>query len=207
MMVQAKGPVWHQKQKNQGIVPDGLTGLDREASWSYSHADGWVYGHASFCLTSYQIPVLGCFVWMPNCAHEAKRLQSAMAAYAGLVHKVFMDSKADDQKLYFHLQQEHGIQLVTCPRTGMDKSAERKKMIRQMLTKQNRKDYKQRSTTVEPMQGLVKDMFDLGTCWMRGDANNRWLFAAMGVVVQIAQLQAYRKKKSTWHIKAEVLGL
>ena len=207
MMIQAKGPVWHQKQKTRGIVPDGLTGLDREATWSYSHADGWVYGHGSFCLTSHQIPVLGCFVWMPNCAHEAKRLQSEMTAYAGLIQKIFMDSKADDQKLYFHLLQEHSIQLVTCPRTGMDKSPERKKMMRQMLTKQNRKDYKQRSTTVESMQGLVKDIFDLHTCWMRGDASNRWLFAVMGVVVQIAQLHAYRKKKSTWHIKAEVLGL
>jgi Transposase DDE domain len=188
-------------------VPLGLTGLDREATWSYSPADGWVYGHGSFCLTSYKTPLLGRFVWMPNSAHEAKRLKSEIASFAGLVEKVFMDSKADDQKLYFHLRQEHHIQLVTVPRAGMDKSPERQRMIKQMLTKQNRKDYKQRSTTVEPMQGLVKEIFDLHTCWMRGDANNRWLFAAMGIAVQIAQLHAYRKKKSTWHIKSEVLGL
>jgi hypothetical protein len=89
----------------------------------------------------------------------------------------------------------------------MDKSAARQQMIREMQTPQNRKTYKQRATTVEPMQGLVKELFDLETCWMRGDSSNRWLFAAMGVAVQIAQRRAYRRGASTWNIKEEVLGL
>lgn len=207
MMVKAKGPVWHQKQKKKGEVPAGLTGLDKEATWSFSRADGWVYGHGSFCLTSHRVPVLGFFAWMTNSGHEAKRMQKEMAHYAGVVKKVFMDSKADDQKLYFSLQEEHGIQLVTVPRKGADKSPLRQEMMRQMLTRQNRKDYRQRSVTVEPMQGLVKDIFDLDRCWMRGDAANRWLFAAMGLAVQIAQRKALRQKRSTWNIKHEVLGL
>jgi hypothetical protein len=37
-------------------------------------ADGWVYGHGSFSLTSHKHPVLGCFVWMKNSANEAKRM-------------------------------------------------------------------------------------------------------------------------------------
>jgi hypothetical protein len=89
----------------------------------------------------------------------------------------------------------------------MDKSPARKKMIKQMLTKKNRQDYKQRSTTVEPMQGLVKDIFELERCWMRGNDNNRWLFAAMGVAVQIFQWKAYKNKQSTWNIKSDVLGI
>ena len=40
MMVKAKGPVWHQKQKQPGIIPKGWRGLDREATWGTSHADG-----------------------------------------------------------------------------------------------------------------------------------------------------------------------
>jgi hypothetical protein len=56
------------------------------------------------------------------------------------------------------------------------------------------------------MQGIVKDIFDLNRCWMRGNNINRWLFAAMGLTVQMHQLIAYRNKKSTWQIKEQVLG-
>jgi len=54
----------------------------------------------------------------------------------------------------------------------------------------------QRGFSVEPVQGLVKNIFDLDNRLMRGGKNNRWLFAAMGVAVQIAQLAAYRKNLS-----------
>ncbi len=56
------------------------------------------------------------------------------------------------------------------------------------------------------MQGLVKEIFDLDRYWMRGDAANRWLFAAMGLAVQMHQLRAYKEHRSTWRIKSEVLG-
>ena len=210
-MIAAKGPVWHQKQKQQGIVPRGLRGLDREATWSFSTSDGWVYGHGAFCLTSHSqrghAPVLGRFVWMPNSAHEAKRLQVEMPPYAGLIEKVCMDSKADDYELYTHLRQRYRMQLLTAPRRGVAKTPQRQHMIRQMRGRFNSMIYRQRSTTVEPMQALVKEIFDLHHCWMRGNASNRWLFAAMGVAVQIAQRQAYQQKRSTWCITAAVLGL
>jgi len=56
------------------------------------------------------------------------------------------------------------------------------------------------------MQGLIKDIFDLDRCWMRGNKSNRWLFAAMGITVQMHQLTAFKEKRSTWKIKDEVLG-
>lgn len=207
MMVKAKGPVWHQKQKKQNIVPKGLRGLDKPATWGKSRAKGWIYGHGTFMLTPFETPVVGIFQWMPNSGNEAKRMEQEIVKYEGTVKKVFMDSKADDAKMYFRLKDNHDIQLVTHPRKGMDKSPLRKRMIKDMLTKRNKQDYQQRSTTVEPMQGLMDDIFELERCWMRGDVNNRWLFAAMGIAVQIAQLHAYRHKQSTWNIKSLVLGV
>jgi len=41
---------------------------------------------------------------------------------------------------------------------------------------------------------------------MQGDRNNRWLFAAMGLTIQMHQLNAYREDTSTWKIEDEVLG-
>ncbi|MBI3335481.1 MAG: hypothetical protein HY001_03195, partial [Candidatus Portnoybacteria bacterium] len=103
MMNKAKGPVWHKKQKDEGIIPRGLRGVDKEATGGKSRADGWVYGHGSFSIVSHAIPILGIFQWMPNSGNEAKRMRQEIAGYTGMVQKIFMDSKADDQKLYFSL--------------------------------------------------------------------------------------------------------
>lgn len=206
-MTPARGGVWHKKDKANGIVPDGLTGLDKQATWSYSLADGWIYGHGSFALVSHKLPVLLQFKWMPNSAHEAKRMESEIIEFANLVDIVCMDSKADDEKMFTRLKTKQGIKLLTVPRQKMDKSEPRKQMIAEQMTALNRQIYKQRSITVEPMQGLVKELFELEKCWMRGDESNRWLFAAMGIAVQIAQRVAYLNNSSTWNIKDEVLGL
>ncbi len=207
MMTRARGGVWHKKDKAQGIVPDGLTGLDKSATWSFSMADGWLYGHGSFAIVSHKVPVLLQFKWMPNSSHEAKRMESEVVKFACLIETVCMDSKADDEKMFTRLKTKQGIKLLTVPRQKMDKSEARKQMIAEQMTAENRQIYKQRSITVEPMQGLVKELFELDRCWMRGDESNRWLFAAMGIAVQMAQLSAYLNGSSTWNIKDEVLGL
>ena len=206
MMVQAKGPVWHQKQKSRGIIPEGLRGLDKEATWATSKADGWVYGHGTFSLVSHGVPVVGGFKWMRNCAHEGKRLWEEAGRYQGQLRAVVMDSKADDCKMYRAFRRERRMALVTRCRERMNKTAQRRAMIRQMRRPENRRRLKERSHTVEPMQGLVKEIFDLDRCWMRGDDNNRWLFAAMGLAVQMSQLEAYREGRSTWQVKGRVLG-
>jgi hypothetical protein len=208
MMVKARGgKVWHKKDKEAGRVPAGLTGLDKEATWSYSKADGWLYGHGTFCLTSHGKSVVGLFIWMLNSASESKRLGEEIPAFANLLETVCMDSKADDEKMYSDLKDKYGIKLLTVPRKEMDKSERRQKMIAEQMKKENRLIYKQRGVTVEPMQGLIKDLFGLEDCWMRGNRSNRWLFAAMGIAVQIAQHQADKKGKSTWRIKEAVCGL
>ena len=70
-------------------------------------------------------------------------------------------------------------------------------MVKVLNQRKNKKVYKQRSYTVEPMQGLLKDIFELERCWMRGNANNRWLFAAMGVAVQMHQYRAWQSEPLT----------
>lgn len=205
-MVKARGPVWHQKQKEAGIIPERLRGLDKEATWSFSMADRWVYGHGTFCITTHDAPVVCAFKWMRNSANEAKRMRQEIWSYRRDLKFACMDSKADDQGLYFDLKKS-GCQLLTNPRKGFDKTPGRKQMIQELKKPRNRREYKKRSITVEPMQGLMNDVFDLERCWMRGNSNNRWLFAAMGIAVQMAQLKAYRLGKSTWSVKQEVLGL
>lgn len=187
-------------------MPKGLHGVDKEATWSYSKADNWIYGHGSFSLVSHRVPVLGCFIWMPNSANEAKRLWMESGRYTERLDTVVMDSKADDYALFREFQRQRDMTLLTRCRKNMNKTPERRRMIAVMKQAKHRQLLKERKYTVEPMQGLVKDIFELDRCWMRGNKNNRWLFAAMGLAVQMHQLRAYRNKQSTWSIKSEVLG-
>ncbi len=206
MMNRAKGPVWHKKQKDKGIVPDGLRGLDKEATWCTSHADGWIYGHGSFSLTSHRYPVLGCFMWMPNSGNEAKRMWYETGNLKGCADYVPMDSKADSYPLYREFKRQRQMTLVTSSRLKENKSKNRILMHQSLKAPKLKQIYKERSYRVEPMQGLVKDIFELDDCWMRGNAGNRWIFAAMGLTIQMHQLDAFNEKRSTWKIKTEVLG-
>jgi hypothetical protein len=153
-----------------------------------------------------QSRLLGAFKWMRNSAHEANRMWVETGKLKGLITTVLMDSKADDQGLFFEFQRQRQMLLLTTPRKGADKSPRRKRMVKVLKARKKQRLYKQRSYTVEPMQGLVKEIFELERCWMRGNKNNRWLFAAMGVVVQMHQYRAWQARRSPWAIKAEVLG-
>lgn len=206
MMIKAKGPVWHKKHKKLNIIPKGLRGIDKQATWSTSHYDGWVYGHGSFSMVPHKKPILGCFMWMPNSGYEARRMYEEAAHYKGILRYLVMDSKADSQKLFHKLKKDYSMRLVTACRRKMNKTPLRRAMINAIKTNRCRKYFKERSQTVEPMQGLVKEIFDLDRCWMRNNDSNRWLFAAMGLAVQMHQLQAYKERKSTWKIKSAVLG-
>ena len=206
MMNKAKGPVWHKKQKDKGIVPKGLRGLDKEATWCKSNADGWVYGHGSFSLTSHKVPFLGSFIWMKNSANEAKKMWLETARIKEQIDYVAMDSKADNSLHFREYKRQRKINLITYCRQNMDKTPHRQKMIRFMQKPKHKKIYRERAFKVEPMQGLVKEIFEIDRCWMRGNENNRWVFAAMGLTIQMHQLEAFKLGKSTWNIKERVLG-
>jgi hypothetical protein len=104
-----------------------------------------------------------------------------------------MDSKADSFPLFREMKRQRKMNLVTHCRKKMNKSAYRKQMITFMNLPEHKRIYKERSIKVEPLQGLVKDIFELDRCWMRGEKSNQWLFAAMGITIQMHQLTAFKE--------------
>ena len=44
-LFKAAGPVWHQKDRAKGHLPEGLRGVDKTATWSKSGYHGWVSGY------------------------------------------------------------------------------------------------------------------------------------------------------------------
>lgn len=51
-LFKAQGPVWHQRDRKAGVIPEGLRNLDTEASWSKSPYHGWVYGYGAHVTTT-----------------------------------------------------------------------------------------------------------------------------------------------------------
>ena len=96
--------------------------------------------------------------------------------------------------LFREFGRQRSMTLVTSSRRRQNKSENRINMHRLMRTPKLKQIYKERSYRVEPMQGLVKDIFDLDRCSMRGNNSNRWLFATIGVTVQLHQLTAFKEK-------------
>jgi hypothetical protein len=45
-LFKAQGPVWHQSDRQAGLISDGLRHLDTAASWRKSGYHGWVYGYS-----------------------------------------------------------------------------------------------------------------------------------------------------------------
>jgi hypothetical protein len=117
-----------------------------------------------------------------------------------------MDSKADEQALFREFQRQGGMQGLTTARKGADKSPARQRLVQLLHQRKNKGVYKQRRYPVEPLQGLVKDILELERCWMRGKENNRWVFAARGVAVQMHQYRAWQAGCASGAIKQEVLG-
>lgn len=191
----------------QRRLPDGLRGVDQEATWSTSHDDGWVSGPGSFCMVSHGPCVLGAFQYISNSAHEATRLWLETGPLRGVVETVIMDGKAADQALFAEFQRPRGMILVTTPRQHSDHPAARPPMITRLNRPQHRRRRQQRGQPVAPMPGVVKDLFALEPCWMRGHRHHRWRFAAMGVTVQRPQARALTRQRSGWRITQAVLGL
>ena len=134
---------------------------------------------------------------MKNSANEAKRMWLETGHLNGQIDYVAMDSKADDYDFFREMDRQRRVTLINCCRKNKVVSENRQRMFKVMEQPKHKQIYKERSYRVEPMKGLVKDIFELDYCWMRRSQSNRWLFAAMGLKIQMYQLDAYKQKRST----------
>ena len=143
-----------------------------------------MYGHGTFGLAAGKTRSLGAYKWRRNSANEAKRMGVETGKFKGRLTTGLLESKADDKELFREFHRQRPMGLLRTPRKGADKSPARQRRVKVLKQRKNKRVYPQRSYTVEPLQGLVKEMFELARCWMRGNENKRWLFAALGVAVQ-----------------------
>ena len=70
-MYQARGPLWHQKQRKKGVIPIHLRNVDTESKWSKSGYRGWVQGYRLILQTLlWPVPIPLFATWQPNNLYE-----------------------------------------------------------------------------------------------------------------------------------------
>jgi hypothetical protein len=168
------GPVWHKKDKQAGIIPEGLHGVDTEADWIQSTYHGWVYGykaHVSISVAPTTVRVvLGGTVTGSAC--ESHVWQVRVKDLPPLVRTLWLDAGYDDGDL-----------ITTCALCGIEALAPLSKPVGK-TTPQDRRDraaylaspkgkarYQQRGSSIEPFFGTIKDFFHLDPLPRQGKTN------------------------------------
>jgi hypothetical protein len=168
---QTPGPVWHKKDKEAGVVPEGLHGLDQEADWIQSSYHGWVYGYQAHVTTSVSMTTVRIVLdaTVTGSACESHVLQDRLEALPPTIETLLLDAGYDDGNL-----------IDRCAQCGMTVLAPLAKPIGQS-TSQARRDraaylasdagqawYKQRGSSIEPFFATIKDFFELDPLPVQG---------------------------------------
>ena len=103
-----------------------------------------------------------------------------------------MGSIAGDYDLIREFKRRRIMKLVNRCHQNLNQSSNCKQMLRIIRQPRRKQTYQERGYCVESMQCVLQDVFGLGRCRMKGNANNLSLFAAIDLTIQMHQLNAYR---------------
>ena len=189
-LFKAKGPVWHQKDKNANRLPKGLRAVDTDASWSRSKYHGWVYGyglHLTVCPEG--LPLMS--VADAACVSERAILdQHIEKVLAQNVRYIVADAGYTDLNRTEKLANE-GLLLIT-PVIGA-KRPQAQGYVEAINQSQQLQTYQQkRKVAIEPIFELLKQLLSTHNNHkqlpVRGKSNVV-TFLMMGVVLlQVAML-------------------
>jgi len=168
------GPVWHQKDKAAGIIPEGLRGVDREADWIQSTYHGWVYGykaHVSISVAPTTVRVvLGATVTGSAC--ESHVLRRRVKDLPPLVRTLLLDAGYDDADLIDTCSLSGTEALVPLSKPiGKSTSQARRDRAAYLAAPQGKARYRQRGESIEPFFGSIKDFFHLDPLPRQGKTN------------------------------------
>jgi hypothetical protein len=168
------GPVWHKTDKEAGIIPDGLHGVDKEADWIQSTYHGWVYGykaHVSISVAPTTVRVvLGATVTGSAC--ESHVLQARVKDLPPLLRTLLLDAGYDDGDLIATCT-ERGIELLAPLSKPVGKSTPqgRRDRAAYLASPEGKARYRQRGCCIEPFFATIKDFFHLDPLPVQGKTN------------------------------------
>jgi hypothetical protein len=167
----SSGPVWHKKDKEAGIVPKGLHGLDKEATWIQSTYHGWVYGYKAHVSISVSMATVRVVVdaTVTGSAYESHVLRTRLENLPPMTECLLLDAGYDDGLLLAACQARGMEVLVSLSKPiGPSTSLERRKRGAYLETAVGKARYQQRSTSIEPFFATIKDFFKLDPLPVQG---------------------------------------
>jgi hypothetical protein len=165
------GPVWHKKDKEAGIVPEGLHGLDREADWIQSTYHGWVYGYKAHVTTSVSPATVRVVLdaTVTGSACESHVLEDRIDMLPPMIETLLLDAGYDDGALIDRCAQRGIAVLAPLSKPiGQSTPQARRDRAAYLASDAGRAWYKQRGTTIEPFFATIKDLFDLDPLPVQG---------------------------------------
>jgi hypothetical protein len=198
-LVEARGPLWHKKDRAAGRIPKGLKGVDRDSTWGYSKHHGWVQGYSYETVVtaskgSTVFPMLAS--GDTASAKEFTSFDSKIDQLSEDTENVLADTGYDkndfgDRIEYDEQGHRTGRRFIcppnrrnstegrasSCHRTKSTPPASRsrrQKRIAFYRSRRGQKLYARRCQTVEPFNDWFKALFELDErAWHRGLDNNR----------------------------------
>ena len=155
----AKGGIWHQKHKKQGIVPH--PSIDTDASWAKSAYHGWRFGYGLHlvCLQN-RFPVAA---WVTTAStKDHSLLAKLLEAIKDMLGIVVGDNGYQCLKVIQKLYQDFGI-LMQIPSAFTTYLKKPFVIWYNAMIKlpQARLLYRHRKPAIEPLFSLIKQIFDL----------------------------------------------
>lgn len=161
----ALGPDWHKSDKLYAHIPAGLRNVDLTAEWAKSGYRGWSYGYKALALCNSNPGEPAVFVdgWVEKgSASETVSVREQFTLY-GLPkgNRLMLADSGFDDKALFELCWQYQSLLIT-PVKGCENSPQERFLKEALYVDYlNCGIYGRRSTSIEPLFGYVKELFDL----------------------------------------------
>lgn len=173
-MHKACGNIWHKKHKKINYMPPKLRNIDKDANWGKSEYKNWVYGYKTHLISTssfHKITVpLYCEITPANNS-DCPTAKGIFKNFWPKDIKYLLGDKGYDDKTLRNICQETKALLITPMKRHKNMNPERKKYLAFYKSKAGRKKYSQRSKTIEPLYGHIKELFDIEKLKLRGLKN------------------------------------
>lgn len=192
-MYEAVGPLWHQKHRKLGIVPQGLRNVDTESAWFKSGYRGWVQGYRLVLqglVFPFPVPLFA--AWRRNTEGEATIMATALKQQCLPVTPVLLGDSTFGGATLCASYRERGGWLLTPQQLSTERRSWRDDL------------YSYRKETIELLFQRVIQSVDLKSCPVKGWSRNGAFVLASVWLYQIIFLNNYRQGRPMAHIKEQL---
>lgn len=205
-MIEAQGPLWHQTDRQQNRIPEGLRGVDRDSAWSYSSYRGWVQGYGAHIAVTATADTAITPIWTDfttNTEAEAKVACPLGHQLPEGVKKVFGDRGYDDPELRAQIERFDHHLLARCliVPIPVKKNTPPKRRRYASLYETHRALFGRRKVSIEPFFDRLDQCFDIEPAWMKGLANNASLGVLWVAAYQLLMLYLHDQGGNPEHVK------